>query len=81
MCMKSSASESKPLQSRSTVKILSRARHEERLRFSKNLRENFNYKRSNLKEPNLTLTFRKWSQTVIAKNKIDFKKVIMMKIT
>ena len=81
MYMKSSASKSKPLQSRSTVKILSRARHEERPRFTKNRSENFNHKRTNLKGPNLTITFRKWSQTVIAKNKIDFKKVIMMKIT
>ena len=81
MYMKSSASKSKPLQSRSTVKILSRARHEERPRFSKNRSENFNHKRTNLKGPNLTITFRKWSQTVITKNKIDFKKVIMMKIT
>ena len=53
----------------------------ERPRFNKNLSENFNYIRSNLKEPYLTITFRKWSQTVIAKNKIEFKKVIMMKIT
>ena len=53
MYMKSSASESKPLQSRSMVKIPSRARHEEQLRFSKNLSENFNYRyiRSNVKEP------------------------------
>ena len=42
MYMKSSASESKPLQSRSTVQISSRTRREERLRFSKNLSENFN---------------------------------------
>ena len=51
MYMKSLASESKPLQSRSTVKIPSRARREERLRFSKNLSENFKYIRSNVKEP------------------------------
>ena len=51
MYMKSSASESKPLQSRSTVKIPSWARREERLRFSKKLSENFNYIRSNVKEP------------------------------
>ena len=50
MYMKSSASESKPLQSRSTVKIPSRARGEERLRFSKNLSENFNYITSKLKD-------------------------------
>ena len=51
MYMKSLASESKPLQSCSTVKIPSRARREERLRFSKNLSENFKYIRSNVKEP------------------------------
>ena len=51
MYMKSLASESKPLQSRSMVKIPSRARREERLRFSKNLSENFNYIRSYVKEP------------------------------
>ena len=51
MYMKSLASESKPLQSRSMVKIPSRARREEQLRFSKNLSENFNYIRSYVKEP------------------------------
>ena len=51
MYMKSSASESKPLQSCSTVEISSWTRREEQLRLSKNLSENFNYIRSNLKEP------------------------------